>query len=162
VFLILTTGFFLLTNVGGLFLSLFLDSAAGVDPNTIARIGLTSDVLDGWWTNFFGHGFGDYYLYGESYYGERIYYALHHNSYVTPLYFLGVIPGFVYIIGMLMVVFIPTDNNSFLEFLKISIFGFMVFAYFNLWFEHPMYAYVHWVLYGLLLSYRIKAVKGVN
>lgn len=149
------------TEGGGLIYDLFKDALAGNDYNSNARIDLTRAVVNDWYAYIWGHGFGEYYIYGLTSRGESVYYALHHNSFITPLYFLGFFPWLVYLIGFLSWILIPVKNDGIMFFLKNAQIGFIVFAYFNLWFEHPWYAMISWLMYGLMISRFLYLQRGM-
>lgn len=149
---LLMGGIFLGSSYGGALLGLFGDSIEGTDGNTNMRMELYGTVLSNTFDKFFGIGFGHYYLYGVTYFGDRVHYALHHNSYLSYLYYLGVIPTliFLYFIGRLIVFTKPRSNNA--NFCKSVLLGMGFFAIFNVFFEQPIYGLLFWMTYGIFIS----------
>lgn len=139
------------SNFGNVMVDLFGASVRGDDGNTNFRMELYLMVLTNWYEHFFGLGFGLPYIYGTNSSGEPVYYALHHNSYLTYLYFIGFLPMLVFI-GSTLHFFLRVNKDREPEFYKNILLGMSVFAIFNLFFEHPLFAIPYWLIFGLYLK----------
>ncbi|WP_027856281.1 O-antigen ligase family protein [Marinobacterium jannaschii] len=142
--------YLLFTSSGQVMIDLFSASLSGGDGNTNARLGLYYLVLNDWFEFPFGHGLGEAYAYGESTMGDKVYYALHHNSYLTPLYYLGIFPAMFFVASMFWLMVKPIKGAVSTLYFRSVITGMCVFAVLNLWFEHPIYALSFWLVFGLL------------
>jgi len=141
------------TSSGTAMLELFINSSKGVDGNANARIDLSSAVLSGWRDYFWGHGYGFEYMYGVDSRGDGVFYALQHNSFLTPFYYLGVIPAVAFLFSLVYLAVMPIRQGGVAIYLRSVLTGMGVFAYFNLWFESPLFAIPYWIVFGWFKLY---------
>lgn len=145
------------TSSGLAMLELFINSSKGIDGNTNARIDLSATMLSDLKDYFWGHGYGFEYMYGVDSRGDGVFYALQHNSFLTPFYYLGVIPGVAFLFSLVYLTFKPiSKGGSVVIYLRSVLTGMGVFAYFNLWFESPLFAIPYWIVFGWFKLYMFR------
>lgn len=148
VVIIFVAMFLIFTKSGNVMVELFLSASSGDDGNANARLDLTSSVISGWSEYFWGHGFGLEYMYGLDAKGNAVFYALQHNSFLTPFYYLGVVFSILYAVSLIYMALMPLSGSYELLYLRSVLTGMGVFAYFNLWFENPLFAIPYWIVFG--------------
>jgi hypothetical protein len=149
----------LFTEYGHVIISLFDDSIKGTDGNTNYRMELYIKVLSSSFDDFFGNGFGNQYKFGTDSKGGHVFYALHHNSFLTYLYYLGWIPAIAFVVSVLFFLKPAIKYRPEVAIWANCICGMAVFAIFNLFFEHPIYGFFFWIVVGLFSSQLIKNRK---
>lgn len=142
----------LITPAGKIMIDLFLASIEGTDANTSARLSLSSAVFLAGFENPFGNGFGHIFKYGLDSKGGTVYYALQHNSFLTYLHFMGWIPFIAITFSFLHLIAKYKTKTTSSRFLKSAIIGMLVFSYFNMFLEHPIYGFFFWAIYGAMMA----------
>lgn len=152
-FLIAAGVLLLMTDFGGVIIQKFGDSMQGGDGNTESRLYYYEQILKNSANDFFGVGFGKFFLYGVDSKGNFVSYALQHNSYLSYLYFLGW-PCFIWVVLWKLKIYasVRFSNDLFLKILSTTLVGMSFFAILNVYLEQPVFGLFYWLVFGLFVS----------